>query len=129
MAARRCGVCGISYPDRLDFLTCPVHGTETVWKAWEEPDELWDWKATQLQIKLGAKLPSVALNELKELSGGYWELSGRAMPYRTWSPQDGDVFETHHPDTKGEPCDCLWEVMFPRRDGWIVRPLRVPDTP
>ena len=49
MAARRCSLCGISYPDNYRFQKCPVHGEATDYFNNVDPDENWEWLATAVQ--------------------------------------------------------------------------------
>lgn len=41
MAARRCSLCGISYPAIAQFVTCPIHGEPTDLAQNIEPDPNW----------------------------------------------------------------------------------------
>lgn len=129
MSARRCSLCGINYPDKPEFRECPVHeGNQTWHMARQEPDEFWDWKATELQLRSG-KLPRVR-GGLVALQDGSILLTGAALAANPWKPEDGDFFEAILPTPgDGEPCDCLWEVLFRAEplDGWIVRPFHIPD--
>ncbi len=42
MAARRCTLCGISYPDEYKFYKCPFHAETTAFINNDGPDEDWD---------------------------------------------------------------------------------------
>lgn len=137
MAARRCSLCGISYPTDQKFVKCPVHGEATSWFMNVEPDEDWEWKATALLVRVGkaeaaeiAGITILALEPQPLNRAGLYTLDAHAVIRAGAQLAVDGVFETPtDPATKDAPCDCLWEVVgyHDATRQWIIRPLRVPD--
>lgn len=125
MAARRCGLCGIHYPAEAKFADCPVHGVATVYMSAAVADEHWDWKATEIQTRIGQRLPVVSEPPSERADGLY------QIPRARFSRilRDGDVFDVRPaaPPESGHPSESMWEVLFVTGPDYIVRPLRVPD--
>lgn len=135
MAARRCSLCGISYPTHM--FKCPVHQTDADYINNAEVDDLWEWKAEAIRLHISINegkanpIPVLTGIELREDEGRTWlsshDLIRAGIQHRL---QADDVLEIN-PETvpTDHPCDALWEVQAysdGRRAYWI-RPLRVPD--
>jgi hypothetical protein len=60
MAARRCSVDGVSYPDNFRHETCPICGERTHYISNATPDEDWEWK---VERALAAQAQAEALTE------------------------------------------------------------------
>ena len=103
-----------------------MHGSATAWMSAINPDEHWDWAASAILVRTGQSLPR--LTSPPERVGGvkpYYRVSQA----RFSTPMgDGDVFEVAVGEVpEAHPRNDLWEVMFPSRSFYVVRPLRVPD--
>ena len=135
MAARRCSLCGINYPNQYQFQKCPVHDEPTNYFSDLTVDENWQWAATALMAKAkeaAAEHEGITILPLepKPLIGGLYSLDSRDVIRVGARLVVGMVFEIpSEPGQRDAPCDCLWEVLG-YHDGdrlWIVEPIRVPD--
>lgn len=52
MAARRCSLCGIGYPDQWGFRVCPLHEEETWVDNKSDPDPDWKQRAERLALQM-----------------------------------------------------------------------------
>jgi hypothetical protein len=51
--ARRCTLCGINYPNDIEFQKCPVHTDEsTIFATDIDIDPDWEWRSTTLLAQL-----------------------------------------------------------------------------
>lgn len=117
MAAKRCALCGINYPNITEFSTCPLHGEETAYvKA--EPDA--NWKEALARIKaqldkadeLARPVPLVHTVEPYVEHGLLWLDHGTLMQagfhinrigpsFRLFELDDGFIYETQGWDEPG----------------------------
>lgn len=126
MAARRCTLCGVSYPDMAQFAKCPLHGEDTS-RITREPDP--DWKEVLERLKAQADraeeisrpVPLVHGIEPYTEHGLLWLDQGTLMDARLrlsrfrsfhlFELDDGFVYETQG-----------WDE--PNRRWWVERVLR-----
>jgi hypothetical protein len=107
VAARRCSLCGISYPAMNQFTVCPVHEEATQWIE-KDPDE--DWKPTMDRL-LQRMEQSKELTRVIPLVRGiepYTE-NGLLWINQTALFQAGGRFNSAWPDFH----------LFELEDGWV----------
>lgn len=136
MAARRCSLCGISYPPEQKFARCPVHDEPTAWFNNTEPDEHWEWAATALIVRQENAsrevdgVPILPLEPEPLIDDLYVLNAHEVIRARAQLVVDAVfmVLPDESASTSG-PCDCYWEVVgyYDADRKWVVRPLRVPD--
>lgn len=129
MAARRCTLCGISYPTLPQFSVCPIHDEPTDFISNVDPDE--DWKSSmERRVKQAEKdaalkrvIPLVPGVKVIEDKGLLWvdqtemQLAGARLSrmvsntFHLFELEDGWVYETQG-----------WDE--PRRRWWVERVIR-----
>ena len=117
MAALRCSLCGVSYPRMSQFLTCPLHGEETM-QVRDDPDP--DWKEQLARLKaqadkaeeLSRTIPLLHGIEPYTEHGLLWvtqeamykagfRISHISPSFRLFELDDGFVYETQGWDEPG----------------------------
>lgn len=136
MAARRCSLCGINYPNTYQFQKCPVHTDETTsFFSDLTVDENWEWAATALMARAkeaATEHAGIAIIPLepRPIIGNLYGLDSRDVIRVGARLTVGAFFEIPSvPGQRDAPCNCFWEVLG-YHDGdrlWIVEPIRVPD--
>lgn len=129
MAARRCTLCGISYPTMPQFSTCPVHEEPTDYLSNVDPDP--DWQASMERLAKQATkdaalkrvVPLVPDVKVVEDGGLLWvdqtemHRAGARLShmvpdqFHLFELEDGWVYETQG-----------WDE--PRRRWWVERVIR-----
>lgn len=140
MASRRCSTCAINFPKRIH--ECPVCGGDC-WLIRDDPDEWWEWKATQLQqaFQEGAEAPRqfpiyMVIPVEEVLEGVVWRTPVQAVYHYDRERlilKEMDVIETPrldwHEDAPG--VTTLWEVTGTQhgRDQkyYLLRQMDLPD--
>jgi hypothetical protein len=110
LPARRCGTCGISYPNIAQFSTCPIHGESTTYASNIEPDE--DWQANFERLSKQASTDAEKFDRVFPLIRGVpvIEEDGRYFVDQTALQLEGVRFSRMMPDQF---------YLFELDDGWI----------